>query len=215
MKYALLADIHANLKALETVLEDARTHHCTHLACLGDLVGYNRQPKECVDAIRRLGIPCVKGNFDEYCCMETHPEGLNPKALEYIQWTHDQLTEDDRAWMRALPYVEVLHGFSIVHSSLNEPRRWAYVFDRVSARFQFDHQTTPVCFFGHTHVPVVFVRDTTVRGGSYTKFKIEPNRQYFVNVGSVGHPRDGQRKATYAIYDLDGQTIELRRLEVP
>ena len=215
MRYALVADIHANLTALQTVLQDIQEQKCTHVACLGDLVGYHDHPKECVDLIRSMQIPCVKGNFDEYCCSNTRLDGFNPRAKEHIQWTHDQLTEEDRAWMRGLPFVALVHDFAIVHSTLNEPSRWTYVFDRISARFHFDHQTTPVCFFGHTHVPVAFIHDTTVFGGSYTKFKVEPNRKYFVNVGSVGHPRDGSKKATYAIYDLTEQTIESRRLEVP
>ena len=67
MKYAILADIHANLEALEIVLADSREQRCTHYACLGDVVGYNTNPKECLDQIREMGMPCVKGNHDEYC----------------------------------------------------------------------------------------------------------------------------------------------------
>ena len=215
MKYALVADIHANLTALRLVLDDLQAQGCTHVACLGDLVGYNGQPKECVDLIRQMAIPCVKGNYDEYCCADLRLDGFNSRTLEHIQWTRDQLTEEDRAWLRGLPYVASVSGFQIVHASLNQPERWAYVFDRVSARFQFDHQTAPICFFGHTHVPVAYVNDSAVRGGSYSKFSLEPDRKYFVNVGSVGHPRDGEGKATYAIYDLDVRSVELRRLDLP
>jgi predicted phosphodiesterase len=88
-------------------------------------------------------------------------------------------------------------SFSMVHATLDGPRLWAYVFDKLMAAASFTYQNTDVCFFGHTHVPVAFVRDRVVRGGSYSKFKVEPGRKYFVNVGSVGQPRDGNPKTAY------------------
>jgi predicted phosphodiesterase len=95
---------------------------------------------------------------------------------------------------------------------LDRPELWGYVFDKSAAAASIAHQKTAVCFFGHTHVPVAFVRDSMVRGGTYTKFKIEPSKQYFINVGSVGQPRDNNPNAAYVIYDIDNETIELRRL---
>jgi diadenosine tetraphosphatase ApaH/serine/threonine PP2A family protein phosphatase len=82
----------------------------------------------------------------------------------------------------------------------------------LAAAASFTYQNTAVCFFGHTHVPVAFIRDSVVRGGTYSKFKVEPGRKYFVNVGSVGQPRDGNPQAAYVIYDMDEGSIELRRL---
>src|SRR5438128_11650663 len=104
-------------------------------------------------------------------------------------------------------------SFTVVHATLDGPQRWGYVFDRLAAAASFTYQNTNVCFFGHTHVPVAFIRDSVVRGGTYSKFKVEPGRKYFVNVGAVGQPRDGNPKAGYVEYDLDEGTIELRRLE--
>ncbi len=213
MKYAIIADIHANLEALNVVLEDTRKEKCTHYACLGDVVGYNANPKECLDIIRGMGMPCVKGNHDEYCSIESDLEGFNPHAAEAVNWTRQQLTEDDRQWLRDLKYQRLVANFTIVHATLDGPQRWGYVFDKLAAAASFTYQNTSVCFFGHTHVPVAFIRDSVVRGGTYSKFKVEPGRKYFVNVGSVGQSRDGVPKATYVIYDLDEGTIELRRLD--
>ncbi|PYJ87398.1 MAG: metallophosphoesterase [Verrucomicrobia bacterium] len=213
MKYAVIADIHANLEALRVVLEDAKKQNCTHYVCLGDVVGYNANPKECLDIIRDTGMPCVKGNHDEYCSSETNLEGFNPHAAEAIQWTRQQLTEEDRQWLKELKYIRLVASFQIVHATLDGPQRWGYVFDRLAAAASFTYQNTAVCFFGHTHVPVAFIRDSVVRGGTYSKFKIEPGRKYFVNVGSVGQPRDGNPKAAYAIYDMDEGSVELRRLD--
>ena len=99
----------------------------------------------------------------------------------------------------------------MVHATLDGPQRWGYVFDKLAAAASFTYQNTPVCFFGHTHVPVAFIRDTVIKGGTYSKFKVDPTRKYFVNVGSVGQPRDNNPKAAYVVYDMDEATIELRR----
>ena len=213
MKYAIIADIHANLEALQVVLKDAKEQHCTHYACLGDVVGYNANPKECLDIIREMGMPCIKGNHDEYCSNEGNMDGFNPYAAEAVSWTRRQLSPEDRKWLRELKYLRLVASFSIVHATLDGPQRWGYVFDRLAAAASFTYQNTNVCFFGHTHVPVAFIRDSVVRGGTYSKFKVEPGRKYFVNVGAVGQPRDGNPKAGYVVYDLDEGTIELRRLD--
>ena len=213
MKYAIIADIHANLEALQAVLADIKSHQITHIACLGDIVGYGANPKECLELVRALNLPCVKGNHDEYCASETPPAGLTPRALRVIQWTRNQLTAKDRQWLDNLPYVLNVANFTISHATINAPQRWEYVFDKLAAAASFPYQQTPVCFFGHTHVPVAFVRDTVVRGGTYSKFKIDPDKKYFINPGSVGQPRDNNPRAAYVIYDQAAGTIELRRLD--
>jgi predicted phosphodiesterase len=213
MRYAVIADIHANLEALEVVLADSKEQKCTHYCCVGDVVGYNANPKECLDIVRSMGMPVVKGNHDEYCSSEEDLEGFNPHAAEAVNWTRKQLSTEDRQWLRDLKYVRLVASFSMVHATLDGPQRWGYVFDKLAAAASFTYQNTAVCFFGHTHVPVAFVRDSVVRGGTYSKFKTEPGKKYFVNVGAVGQPRDGNPKCGYVIYDLNEGTIELRRLD--
>ncbi len=213
MKFAIIADIHANLEAFKVVLEDIERQACTHVACLGDVVGYNANPKECLDIVRQKGWPVVKGNHDEYCSSEDPLDGFNPAAAEAVNWTRKQLPTEDRQWLRDLKYQRMVTSFTIVHATLDAPQRWGYVFDKLAAAASFTYQNTSLCFFGHTHVPMAFLRDTMVRGGTYSKFKVEPNKKYFVNVGAVGQPRDNNPKAGYVVYDVDEATIELRRLE--
>jgi predicted phosphodiesterase len=215
VKYGIIADIHSNLPALKVVLEDIKAQKCTHTACLGDIVGYYIYPKECVDIIRGMNIPCVKGNHDDYCSSDTPLDGFNPAAAEAVRWTRDQLTEDDRQWLQSLPLTLVISGFTLVHATLDGPHRWGYVFDKLAASTHFAYQTTPICFFGHTHIPVAFIRDSMIRGGTFSSFKIAANKNYFINVGSVGQPRDNNPKAAYVTYDMDKQMIELRRLDYP
>jgi len=213
MKFAIIADIHANLDAFQVVLEDCKKQQVTHYACLGDVVGYNANPKECLDIVRAMNMPCVKGNHDEYCSSEEHLEGFNPAAAEAVNWTRKQLTPDDTQWLRELKYTRMVTNFTIVHATLDGPQRWGYVFDKLAAAASFTYQNTSVCFFGHTHVPVAFMKDSVVRGGTYSKFKLEQGKKYFVNVGAVGQPRDNNPKSAYVIYDTLEATIELRRLD--
>lgn len=213
MKYAIIADIHANLEAFQVVLEDIKSQKVTHYACLGDVVGYNANPKECLDIVRDMNIPCVKGNHDEYCSTDSALEGFNPAAADAVQWTRAQLVDEDRQWLSDLKYTKMVASFTIVHATLDAPQRWGYVFDKLAAAASFPYQNTQICFFGHTHVPVAFMRDSVVRGGTYSKFKIDPAKKYFINVGAVGQPRDNNPKAAYVVYDVDEGTIELRRLD--
>ena len=182
-------------------------------AGLGDVVGYNANPKECLDIIRDMGMPCVKGNHDEYCSVDMELEGFNPNAAEAVSWTRQQLTNEDMKWLRDLRYIRLVASFSIVHATLDGPQRWGYVFDKLAAAASLTYQNTSVCFHGHTHVPVAFVRDNSVRGGIYTKFRIEPGKKFFINVGSVGQPRDGNPRSAYVVYDLEENSVELRRLD--
>jgi predicted phosphodiesterase len=213
MKYAIIADIHGNLEAFQVVLEDIRAQKADHIVCLGDVVGYNANPKECLQIVREMNIPCVKGNHDEYCSSESQLDGFNPHAAQAVHWTREQLSEDDKQWLRDLKYTRMAANFTMVHSTLDAPDRWGYVFDKLAAAASFPYQNTQMCFFGHTHVPVAFMRDTMVRGGTYSKFKVDPAKKYFINVGAVGQPRDNNPKCAYVLYDMAAQTIELRRLD--
>ena len=123
MRIGIISDIHANVVALEHVLQVMGP--VDTLWCLGDVVGYNANPKQCLDLVREMNIPCVKGNHDEYCSSDTPLDGFNPAAAEAVNWTRQQLTEDDRQWLRELKYVRMVTNFSIVHATLDGPQRRA------------------------------------------------------------------------------------------
>jgi predicted phosphodiesterase len=211
-RYALIADIHANLEALRSVLTDIQEQQCSHIACLGDIVGCNDNPKECLDLIRGAGIPSIKGDYDEYCSNAAPLDGFNREAAAHIQWTRNQLSEADRQWLHQLPYQLELEDFVLVHTSLDRPQRWACVLETAAAGYHFANQKARVCFFAHTHNPVVYIKKDNVCELSYTEFKVEPEVKYLVNVGSVGQtePQTRTDMAIYAIYDLEKQVIRLR-----
>ncbi len=212
MKYALLGDIHANLEALTAVLADAKEQGVTHYACVGDVVGYNANPVECVNLVRELAPTVVRGNHDHYCSHDDNLSGFHPLAADAVDWTRKLLPEEMRLYLRKLKLVAMIESFTLVHSTLDMPEMWGYVFDKLEAEAHFHYQTTAVCFFGHTHVPLAFEKADGVRCGLYTRIQVARGKKYFINVGSVGQPRDGDPRAAYAIYDLVRNQIELRRV---
>ena len=214
MRFAIFSDIHANLEALEAVLTDARARRCTHFVCLGDVVGYNANPRECIERVRELDSPVVKGNHDEEATLSASSERFNELAERAIEWTRDNLTEQDKEWLRSLPLQRRVNDFTIVHATLDTPGQWGYVFNNLDAVASFTYQRTAVCFFGHTHVPMVFIRgESGVRQERKEHIRIEPGRKYFINAGSVGQPRDGNWRAAYCIYDTASNLVELLRVK--
>jgi predicted phosphodiesterase len=212
MRFAIFSDIHANLEALEAVLQDADENKCTHYVCLGDVVGYNANPHECVERVRQLDCPIVKGNHDEQASLLESSRDFNPLAEHAIEWTRAQLSEADKEWLRDLRLQRQVRDFTIVHATLDTPGQWGYVFNILDAAASFTYQHTTVCFFGHTHVPMAFVRGENVTRLKTDHLSIEPSKKYFVNVGSVGQPRDADWRAAYCIYDADQNVIDQRRI---
>ena len=215
MKYAVIGDIHSNLEALNAVLEDAKQQNVDEYVSVGDIVGYNANPRDCLQKLRDMGCLMVKGNHDHYCSTDTVLNGFNPLAANVIKWTREQISDEEKQFLSELPYKRRVANFTLVHSTLDMPEKWGYVFDRYEADANFTYQRTAVCFYGHTHVPLAFERDESgdVSQGRYSKIKIEVGRKYFVNIGSVGQPRDCDPRASYGIYDLDKREVELRRIE--
>ena len=215
LRYAIFSDIHSNLEALEAVLRDAVEQKCTHYVCLGDIVGYNADPHACVERIRAMDCPVVKGNHDEAASLVETSRDFNELAESAIRWTRDHLSEEDKMWLRDLRFQRQVRDFTIVHATLDTPAQWAYVFNNLDAAASFTYQHTPVCFFGHTHVPMAFIRDEGVHRIKIDQLHIETGKKYFINTGSVGQPRDADWRAAYCVFDVENDVVELRRVRYP
>ncbi len=215
MRYAIISDIHGNLEGLETVLNHAKSNGVEKYVCGGDVVGYNANPKECMDIVRDLDMPCVMGNHDEYIGEDCDLSAFNPVAADAVIWCRNQLSDEDRQWLRDLRYVRLVDHFSIVHSTMDSPRYWGYVQDANDAAANFTYQSTNLCFHGHTHVPQIFIDDgEEIHHGCFTEaLKLQIGNRYFINVGSVGQPRDGDPRVAYCIYDSEEEEVELFRLD--
>ncbi|MFZ4482904.1 MAG: metallophosphoesterase family protein [Chthoniobacterales bacterium] len=212
MRIALFGDIHSNLEALQSVLADAEIQGCTHHICLGDVVGYGAEPAACIELIRHLGCPVVKGNHDEQAAMSGATSGFTDLADMAIRWTRLQLAERDKEWLRSLRLQRIIRDFTVVHATLDTPHKWGYIVTPGDAAASFTYQHNPVCFYGHTHEPVVFRSGVVVNRSNYEKLRLTPGTQYMINAGSVGQPRDGDWRAAYVIYQPDTMEVELRRI---
>jgi len=211
-KYAIFGDIHGNLQALEAVYADAEDHDVNTFVCVGDIVGYNANPAECLEKVRSTCVAVVRGNHDHYVAHDECLEDFHPLAASVIDWTRRQLTKEQLQFLRNLRLSRMVDGFTIVHSTLDMPERWGYVIDVLDAEANFNYQTSSVCFHGHTHVPVVFERDGQVTRKSFTTYTTRLGCKCFINTGSVGQPRDGDPRASYIIYEPDRRRITLRRI---
>ncbi len=211
--YAVLGDVHGNWEALSAVLADAETEGATRHVCVGDVVGYNADPAACLERMRGLDCLTVRGNHDHYCSHNESLRDFHPLAASVIQWTREQLTNEQVDWLRDLSLYRIVDGFTLVHSTLDMPERWGYVFDALEAESHFNYQSTSVCFYGHTHVPVVFDKQGRVLRRDAGTLRLELGHKYFVNVGSVGQPRDGDPRASYALFDAGSRELRFRRVE--
>ena len=221
MRYLIIADVHANLEALETVLA-AAAGMWERALVLGDLVGYGASPNEVVDAIRALEpAAIIRGNHDKAACGLEDGSNFNHVARAAATWTSEILTPDNRTYLRELPSgptpidsrVEICHG-----APFDEDH---YIFDADDALRGLATASRPVCLFGHTHLPVVFHYENEMFDGYVPDVnerhpvELQPDAQYLINVGSVGQPRDGDPRAAFGIYDDDAATCYMHRVAYP
>lgn len=219
MLCAILGDIHANLQALEAVLSDAREYGCQEFHCLGDVVGYNANPIECLEIVRDLTGACVLGNHDEASADSRSLEGFSENAAASIEWTRSQLSSDHKSWLAALRPQRQIRSTTFVHATLDSPMGWGYIRTREEAEMSLACQRTPLCFIGHTHVPKAFGQrigevllfDHAEKKGEGIQLPRSP--KLLINAGSVGQPRDGDWRAAYLIHDEESGGLWLRRVE--
>ena len=223
MKRAILSDIHGNLEALEAVLADIRTQGVDAIYCLGDIVGYGPNPRECGDRVMEFQ-KVILGNHDQGALYD--PEGFSSGAEKAIFWTRQQLetpgddpTQTVKRWdfLNELPRTLREGPFTFVHGSVRNPLN-EYVFPEdiynVRKLERIFSLIDKFCFQGHTHVPGVFTEDGRFLGPDEIggRYPLKGGKAMF-NVGSVGQPRDSDPRSCYALVSDD--LIEYRRVAYP
>jgi diadenosine tetraphosphatase ApaH/serine/threonine PP2A family protein phosphatase len=215
VRYLVLSDIHANLQALDAVLEDARTIGFDATVCLGDLVGYGAEPGEVIARVQALApVAMVRGNHDKVCAGLEPPAFFNEVARASVEWTRSVLTPAETAMLAGLPRGPIgLDSCEVCHGSPADED--GYVFDVEDAARAIAIMTRAVCLFGHTHVPTVLTDAASplvARGEAGDRVVVLPRQAHtLVNVGAVGQPRDGDPRAAYGIWDDQARTIRMRR----
>lgn len=215
MRVLVISDIHANLTALDTVLDDAGDFDAVW--CLGDLVGYGPDPSECVERVRALpNLQCLIGNHDKAALGEIDLNLFNADARQAVSFTQQALTPESHAYLESLPEAVEIGKYTLVHGSPRQPV-WEYILDRNIATQNFPYFATPYCLVGHTHSPVVFTEGT--EGQQCQEKRPRPGERLplgrprrILNPGSVGQPRDSIPDASYALLDFEAAVWEARRV---
>jgi diadenosine tetraphosphatase ApaH/serine/threonine PP2A family protein phosphatase len=216
MRYGILGDIHGNLTALETVLACMQRERIDQLVSVGDVVGYGAAPRECIAILREAGVVVVMGNHDAAAIDMLDMVYFNTYARDAVLWTRKVLTRDECAWIGSLPLARHLEHCSVAHGTLYRPELFDYIQTPEDADPSLDVMPLPVCFVGHSHVPVTLMRmaDDPTRT-AYTveaEVDVEYATRALVNVGSVGQPRDEDPRTAYAIYDSDLGHVRILRV---
>jgi len=217
MRVLVISDIHANLPAFETVLEDAEGQW-DRIWCLGDLVGYGPNPNECVALLRQHDHISLSGNHDWAALDKLDINDFNEEAQTAALWTRDVMTEETRVFLDALPAKRVIGDFTMAHASPRHPV-WEYIIDYETALENFSHYDTPYCLVGHTHVPVLLAEEgsnkVAVFNPAYKETIYLEDSRVIINPGSVGQPRDSDPRAAYALLDTEKLTWEFYRVAYP
>jgi len=216
VRIGIVSDIHSNLVAFEAVLDVLRP--IDQLWCLGDIVGYGPRPNECVAllAAERKHLT-VAGNHDCAAVGRIGIEDFNTFAALAAQWTAEQLSEEAKAYLEALPTLLTSGEFTLAHGSPRGPV-WEYLLSSATARPSFDHFEGPFCLVGHTHVPSLFslspegeVKAHRIVGDAEVALA-RPGWRFILNPGSVGQPRDDDPRAACLTVDTDRGTATWRRV---
>ena len=214
MKFGIFGDIHANLEALEVVIDELKKESVDMYICLGDIVGYGANPSECLEISRELAAFTVAGNHDFAIAGKLNIDFFNAYAKEAVLWTREQLSKEQVQWLRDLDLVRQHSDvLTVVHGTLNFPEMFDYIQTSYDAHLSLELLETPVCFLGHSHVPVTFFQGPTVSFTMDYEIDIDTESRTLVNIGSVGQPRDENPQASFAIYDTDAQRVEIRRVD--
>jgi diadenosine tetraphosphatase ApaH/serine/threonine PP2A family protein phosphatase len=217
MRILVVSDVHANLAALDAVIKDAGAFD--RVWCLGDMVGYGPDPNECIDRLRSFDSLCLAGNHDLAVVGKVTLVDFNPDAKEAVAWSRFRISATNREWLETLPTMCVAPEFDItlVHGSPVDPI-WEYIFTPPVARASFESINTRHCFYGHTHVPLVFRKPEFESGISEERLRVNVSvslklDRLLINPGSVGQPRDDDPRAAYAIFDTDAMALTHRRVQ--
>ncbi len=213
MRYAILGDVHANYEALTAVLAALEKLGVDEYYCVGDVVGYGADPGPCLERLREIGCVVVAGNHDHAAIGKTSIEYFNPEAKLAALWTRDHLTEEEKAFLGERDLVHEAAEFMVVHATLHGPEMFTYILNHFDALLCLQHLTRPVCFVGHSHVPLTFLETDRISVSFEPRTQLTDGHRAIVNVGSVGQPRDQDPKAAFAVYDTRTRAIDVTRVE--
>ncbi len=213
MRAAIISDIHSNLPALEKVLEDIDNRGIDEIFCLGDIVGYGANPRECLALVRERCTKVVAGNHDLGVVGKADLSRFSTSAKIAAEWTADILDFDERKYLAELPLKLELGDVCLVHASPREPANWDYLNFKSMLPGQFASFDGKICFVGHSHYPLVWNDfGEKIIPDNRGAFQLDEGTRYIANAGSVGQPRDGDPRTGYVLFDDTKREITFFRL---
>jgi predicted phosphodiesterase len=214
MKVAVVSDIHSNRQAFEAVLEAVADSEAAELWCLGDIVGYGADPDACVELARRHVAVCLCGNHDMAVVGELPLDEFSRGASIAAQWTREVIAPANRSFLADLRPQGQEGEIGLYHASPRDPV-WEYVLSALLAELCLDSEPNRICLIGHSHVASAFTRQAgEAASGEPCRAGTEldmSSGEWMLNPGSVGQPRDGDRRAAWLLLDLDGYEASYRR----
>ena len=213
----VIADIHANLDALQAVLRDSAGEY-SEVWCLGDIVGYGPEPSETLAMVKSLEPIAVAGNHDRAVTGQADLEIFSAGARDAVERHRPLLNGEYKRWLDELPEVLERHSVTLCHGSLVDPV-WDYILTPLDAARTMDQAATSIVISGHTHFPVIWGRST---GASVEQVPWAPGKEVdlngmtvVLNPGSVGQSRNGSAAAHYALLDTQRRSVTMRRVSYP
>ena len=214
MKYVIFADVHSNLEAFNAAVKTFPAGDDIRLVFAGDIVGYGANPNECMELLLSLKTENVLGNHDAAVIDKTDVTYFNEYAASAVLWTKEHITQENKDYLEAVPFVHEEELFSVCHGTLHNPESFIYMTTGADAMHTFEILKRKICFVAHSHIPTTFtLREGSVYQSSKEKIILKKGEKYIINVGSIGQPRDNDNRACYCTYDPDKNEIEFHRVE--
>ncbi len=214
MRYAFISDIHSNLEAFKEAVRFCKKEKIDRYIFLGDIVGYGANPKEVIALLSDLNPVSIAGNHDWGVVDKLDAEYFNEYAVEAIIWTKKIISQEETRFINVSPLIYEEKNFFCVHGTLNDPQEFHYLLGLNDARMNFTLFKKQILFVGHSHKAQIYYESS---GGAffhpYTEIAIKDNERYIINVGSIGQPRDRDRRLSFCIYDTEEKLARIVRLD--
>ncbi|MCX7911136.1 MAG: metallophosphatase family protein, partial [Endomicrobia bacterium] len=214
---AIISDIHSNFEALNAVIDDFKNYSITEIFCCGDIVGYGPNPNECIEILKNKNILSVIGNHDAAIIDEVNLDWFNKDAKEAILINKKIISQENLKYIKTLPRYIIKNELLLVHGSPRDPI-YEYLLTPNFLEINIKHMKQKICFCGHTHIPLIYSKSSDEKSKIYYpknnfSIKLEKDKKYIINVGSIGQPRDLDNKACYVIFDDENYILHFKRID--
>jgi len=214
MRIAILGDIHGNLHALESVEKDIKQQGVDEIICLGDTLNFGAFPKECLDWVKENCSVVLRGEHDTFVAMCEDIILTNPEAIKAADWVYDQLSQKDLEYISNLPTDLDYRDFIITHDEPSVPGSMYFITSLRDAKDSMSCYQEQICFYGHIHIPLIFIKteESIKILQDVDRYQLKDNEKYLVNCGSIGQPREKDKRAKYLIYDTEDKSLTFRKV---